>query len=546
MGAPNARADSLMNMGGRTLDKVDLGESAELISSHLSSSHGTPTSSRGGSPETERPQHANVAVLLVLSSSNDAALAVEAAMVRRLREMAGNVIAKESSRENAVRLLSRLVVRTAHWEPAWASAHRAAVPSRAKDGDATSSTPLRTCLDATPAPAGGVSIAGAAAPAASAASLHSDPTRCELSRTLNFVSSYAGVDAVPSSRAHRAVAQALAALADQSGSDAPLVVVAQGCGALLAELHLSALQAASRSMLDGNPSSVAAAPAGDVAGGMGASQCRAAGASGAGACGWSQGGFLADEASTRVVPTASCGNLLAGPSPTPLARTDTLVSYWTIGSPLPLWLASRAACETAAPWEVVAAAAPHAPHAPPFPVPHSILSIGGRFNLWHPADPLGYPLASLPAVAAAVSRASVTLGRVSRGVGARQASPADPLDVELRLGRSTYAQVPVAGLDYLGKGGRREVLTPLARHLAALLHAVDESRCTPPPKGRSLRSEGTISSASSFSSSASSATGPSHGRAAAAAALDQSLPSPALSAHAPRLARPATQPGRPH
>jgi hypothetical protein len=528
-------------MHARTLNKADLGESAELISSQVSSSHDTPTSSRGSSPETERPYNGCVAVLLVLGSSSDAALAAEDAMVRRLREMVGNAIAKESSRENAVRLLPRLVVRTAHWEPAWAAAHRAAFPSRAEDGDAICSTPLHTYVAAASAPADGATIAQAVALAASTASLHSDPIRSELSRTLNFVSSYAGIDGLPSSRAHRAVAQALAALADQSGPDASLVVVGQGLGALVAEVHLCALQASSRSILDGSRSTMAVASAGDVAGGMEASQGPAAGASEAG--GGPRGGGAADEASTRLAPAVGGGNLLSGPCLTPLARTDTLVSFWTIGSPLPLWLACRAACGTAAPWEVVAAAAPHAPHAPPFPLPHSILSIGGRFNLWHPADPLGYPLAGLPAVAAAVSRASATLGRVSRGAGAQQASPADPLDIELRLGRSPYAQVPVTGLDHLGKGGRKEVLTPLARHLAALLHAVDESRCALPFKGRSLRSEGTLSSTSSFGSSASSAAAPSPGRAAAGAAFDRSLPSPSLPAQAPRLARPATQPG---
>lgn len=240
------------------------------------------------------------------------------------------------------------------------------------------------------------------------------------------------------------------------------------------------------------------------------------------------------------------GNLLIGPCPSPLARTDTLVSYWTLGSPLPLWLASRAACETAAPWELVAASAPHAPHAPPFPLPHSMLSLGGRFNLWHRADPLGYPIANLPAVAAAVSRASVSLGRVSRGAVARQPSGADQLDVEVRLGRSPYAQVPVSGLDYLGKGGKKDVLLPLARHLAALLLAVDETRCTLPPKGRSLRSEETMSSTSSFGSSISSAAAPLPGRATAGAVVSRStLPGTALPAQAPRLARPATLPGRP-
>jgi len=62
--------------------------------------------------------------------------------------------------------------------------------------------------------------------------------------------------------------------------------------------------------------------------------------------------------------------------------------------------------------------APHAPTTLPFPLPHAVLALGGRFNLWHRADPLGYPLAGVPAVVAASGRAAATVRRVSRSAGA--------------------------------------------------------------------------------------------------------------------------------
>lgn len=192
----------------------------------------TATSSQAASPETVRPpgagEHAGVAVLLILSSSSDAALEAEAALLRRLRLMVGSAIARQTTRENATRLLPRLYTRTAHWEPAWSSARRAAaaassssapaLPDAAPDaGDAVLRAAVAAALAASSASAMASSASAAAALAtvrlsaalgtAATATIHADPTHSELARTLGFIASYAGHDAAPSSRAHRAVAQ---------------------------------------------------------------------------------------------------------------------------------------------------------------------------------------------------------------------------------------------------------------------------------------------------------------------------------------------------
>mmetsp|Transcript_35437 Transcript_35437/g.118478 ORF Transcript_35437/g.118478 Transcript_35437/m.118478 type:complete len:136 (+) Transcript_35437:507-914(+) len=103
----------------------------------------------------------------------------------------------------------------------------------------------------------------------------------------------------------------------------------------------------------------------------------------------------------------------------------TLVALWTIGSPLPLWLPTCLSAARQRGGEEEAArnrggalaVAPFAPSAPPFPLPCSVLRLGGRHNIWHRSDPLAYPLSPLPAVAVAVARGAAALRRVSSGDG---------------------------------------------------------------------------------------------------------------------------------
>eukprot|EP00967_Tisochrysis_lutea_P028613 scaffold33340_cov26-Tisochrysis_lutea.AAC.1 len=125
MAEPLVQSDSALTSAER--------ESSGRTSSQQPSSHGTPSSSQGASPEPERPAQGSLALLLVLSSSSDVTLEAEMALLRRLREMVSTAVARETSRDYAARALSRLVVRTAHWEPAW-SAVRDAVAACKPNG----------------------------------------------------------------------------------------------------------------------------------------------------------------------------------------------------------------------------------------------------------------------------------------------------------------------------------------------------------------------------------------------------------------------------
>ena len=264
-----------------------------------------------------------LALLFVLGSSNDAAYDAAPALWRRLKDAVGTALARES--KDASRLMQRMVYRTAHWEPGWSSVRRqsAAVAPPVGRGD--------------------------------------DTSRQELYQTLAFIGSYTGLGAGASGKAHWALSQALAALAEQAGPRSPLLILAQGRGALLVEAHFAALQHAD--------------------------------------------------------PAALPPDWLAA---SPLQRGETLLSLWTVGSPLHLWLQTRRRLPDSNPWEGRVAAAPCVPAGGSLLSP-AALRCGGRFNFWHRADALAYPFAATAAA------------------GGGSAPPAVVVDAEVNLTRPVIA-----------------------------------------------------------------------------------------------------------
>ena len=145
-----------------------------------------------------------IAVLIVLHDSSDENLNGGAAMLRRVKEAAVAALREAGLASAAASTLfgEGVLMRCAHWEPAWASA-------RSKAG--------------APSPPDGYT-----------------GERSSLWSLLAWRRSYHGPSDPVSGRAHYAIAQALAELAEAAPT-APLVVVAQGLGCLVAEAHFACL-----------------------------------------------------------------------------------------------------------------------------------------------------------------------------------------------------------------------------------------------------------------------------------------------------------------
>mmetsp|Transcript_50801 Transcript_50801/g.132060 ORF Transcript_50801/g.132060 Transcript_50801/m.132060 type:complete len:380 (+) Transcript_50801:83-1222(+) len=313
-----------------------------------------------------------VAVLIVLQDSSDESLANESGILRRVREAALTALKESGLSSAAAQALytEDICLRCAHWEPAWASARRAA---------------------------------GGTNPPADVAMQQ----RQSLWACLAWCGSYRGPQDSVSGRAHYTMAQVLSELSEQVGGSAPLVVVAQGLGCLVAEAHF--------------------------------------------AC-------LAHHAATSPASTCWPEALLSGTTSTPLERGETLHSFWSIGSPIALWLDALKACSectSEAVWFPKSLAVVPSPKLGSS-LPEDILCLGGRRHFWHRYDPLCCtPVTEI-----------YTLGATAQ-------------DVEVRLGGNT----PPASFDYLkaieherrkepsGARSKREAVIPLGRHLASVLLA---------------------------------------------------------------------------
>ena len=188
-----------------------------------------------------------IAVLIVLHDSSDENLNGGAAMLRRVKEAAVAALREAGLASAAASTLfgEGVLMRCAHWEPAWASA-------RSKAG-------------APPPPDGYTG------------------ERSSLWSLLAWRRSYHGPSDPVSGRAHYAIAQALAELAEAAPT-APLVVVAQGLGCLVAEAHFACL------------------------------------------------------VEQRALPPTWADALLTSDHATPLERGATLHSFWALGSPIAMWL----------------------------------------------------------------------------------------------------------------------------------------------------------------------------------------------------------------
>ena len=382
-----------------------------------------------------------IAVLIVLQDSSDENLNGGAAMLRRVKEAAVAALREAGLASAAASTLfgEGVLIRCAHWEPAWASA-------RSKAG-------------APPPPDGYTG------------------ERSSLWSLLAWHRSYHGPsDPVSGRAAHHAIAQALAELAEAAPT-APLVVVAQGLGCLVAEAHFACLV-----------------------------EQRA------------------------LPPTVRWPDaLLASDHATPLERGATLHSFWALGSPIAMWLdtlkvrgepagdsrgghgsgddtedtfsqrpstrapryherlerARKANSSTPdgashiltrhlsedAPSPAPAAGNTMEQHkkealprtireqglmSVPSPqmsssMPVAVLQLGGRHHFWHRHD----PLCSIP---------------ITQEYGLGSAAK----DVEVRLGGSCAPPAPsdyLKAVDYEKRCGRtkKEVVVPLGRHLASIL-----------------------------------------------------------------------------
>ena len=381
-----------------------------------------------------------IAVLIVLQDSSDENLNGGAAMLRRVKEAAVAALREAGLASAAASTLfgEGVLIRCAHWEPAWASA-------RSKAG-------------APPPPDGYTG------------------ERSSLWSLLAWHRSYHGPSDPVSGRAHHAIAPALAELAEAAPT-APLVVVAQGLGCLVAEAHFACLV-----------------------------EQRA------------------------LPPTVRWPDaLLASDHATPLERGATLHSFWALGSPIAMWLdtlkvrgepagdshgghgsgddtedtfsqrpstrapryherlerARKANSSTPdgashiltrhlsedAPSPAPAAGNTMEQHkkealprtireqglmSVPSPqmsssMPVAVLQLGGRHHFWHRHD----PLCSIP---------------ITQEYGLGSAAK----DVEVRLGGSCAPPAPsdyLKAVDYEKRCGRtkKEVVVPLGRHLASIL-----------------------------------------------------------------------------
>ena len=226
--------------------------------------------------------------------------------------------------------------------------------------------------------------------------------------------------------AHRSISAALAELAAVAGGDAPLVIVCAHCGCVPLLLHVVQLQQQQHREQQQLPH----------------------GANG------------------ETLQRALCR----------LERGDTLAALYSLGCPLPLYLALHAPLPPARSSDAPGHAQAEGPtvsspgkndtepSTPPRPqihlqVPSSeLFSIHpslkrapacalGWTNFYHPAEPLAYPM-----------RPSVL-----------DASAAGIIDVQVELGSPVSSSVPPPRpVDYISKRGSREVLTPLAYTLTQL------------------------------------------------------------------------------
>lgn len=341
-----------------------------------------------------------IAVLLVLQDSSDESFNTESQMLKRVKD-AAVVMLRESglSTASAQTLYSEsVVVRCAHWEPSWASARRA--------------------------------VGGVPPPSEASSSSSSGAERHPLWALLAWRRSYNGPQDSVSGRAHRAVAEALAELANEAGTNAPLVVVAQGLGCLLSEAHFACLAEA-----------------------------------------WALPEARAEANGSALTRG---GGLVASADASPLERGATLHTFWALGSPIALWLdclqakvggGSGGGGSEDAPWQRTLPFSPeHGLATVPSPLlgvalPEPLLNLGGRQHFWHRHDPMcSAPIADVLSLGASAVDVEVRLG------GAAPPTPSDYLkavDSERRL-----REAAAGG----GSGrARKEATVPLGRHLASML-----------------------------------------------------------------------------
>lgn len=243
-----------------------------------------------------------------------------------------------------------------------------------------------------------------------------EPTRRSFWETLAFCRAYTGPGCGASGRAHSVLAQSLSDLAEEAGPDAPLLIVGHSVGALLVEAHISALQF--------DPAAFPKAPA------------------------------------------------------TPLSRGETLLSLFSLGSPLPLWRLSRQRAPAAAAWESRLACVP-APAArkvlceistAPLPSTGSPMEnpFDGRNHFWTQADLVSWPACldeteaeasasanRLPAEAASVRVDVAVQLDVAAAEAAAEAAAAElaaAVPMEAASSAPARRQVADPGVGFEGKG----------------------------------------------------------------------------------------------